>query len=511
MPQTPAPSNPATPLRQLRRFASVAAAASAFSLAVPALAAPRPAQSVDSQLPNIILIVADDLGYNDIGANGGAIPTPNIDALARSGIRFEAAYATAPICSPSRAGMLSGRAQTRFGFHFNLTGRHDIGMPAGETTLAEVAKSAGYQTALVGKWHVGDGPGRHPLEQGFDQFYGLMDGATSYFPDDAKGIVRSPEGQGLLITRARFPITDGRKTVAPKGNLTDVFTDRAIDFVAKHRQQPFFLYLAYNAPHTPLQATEEELAPFAHIEPLQNRIYHAMVARLDAGVGRVVDAVERLGLRQKTIIFFLSDNGCPNYLNWRGACSNAPFSGYKFYPLEGGNRIPFALSAPGRVPAGATSQAPVSTLDIMPTMAAAMNVPAPKSAEGIDLLSAARDRNPRALFWRMGPNYWVRQGAWKLISINRAARAETLEDAAGTPRAQLPLIPDSSPLGQVKLLFNLDADPAEAHNVAAAHPEVIRRLEGIYHDWNQRNEAPEFLSKRDFRTTIDDNVVQLIF
>ncbi len=312
---------------------------------VPTASSRKPVPPRADERPNIILIVADDLGYRDLGAYGGKIRTPNIDALARSGIRYDTAYATAPTCSPSRAGLLSGRSQQRFGFYFNLTGRDEtVGMPGSETTIAEVAKRANYRTAMVGKWHVGSAGGRHPLDQGFDSFYGFVGGATRYYPDGATGLVDADAGADTLVTRARFPIMDGRTVVTPQGNLTDVFTDRAIDFIRKNRQQPFFLYLAYNAPHMPLQATEDDVKPFADLPSVFDRVYHAMMTTLDRDVGRVTGELRSLGLSRKTIVIFVSDNGCPNYV--RGACSNAPLSGYKAYPLEGGNRVPFILSAP---------------------------------------------------------------------------------------------------------------------------------------------------------------------
>lgn len=498
--------------RSAARRALTAAVTALAAIALSACAAPRergaPASlAATTDQPNIILIVADDLGRGDLGIYGGETRTPHIDALARSGIRYDTAYSTAPICSPSRAGLLSGRFQGRFGFYYNLVGR-DVGMPGGETTIAEVAKQANYQTAMIGKWHVGDGPGRHPLDQGFDSFFGFLGGATSYYPDGTKGLVTAMTGEDKLVTRARFPILRERTVVDPPGNITDVFTDEAVKFIGSGHDRPFFLYLAYNAPHTPLVATEADVQPFASDPSPYARVYKAMMTKLDTSVGRVVDAVHAQGLDRRTIILFVSDNGCPNYN--RGACSNAPFAGWKAFPLEGGVRVPFILSAPGRVKAGQVEQRPISTLDIMPTMAAAMHRPAPTHSEGQSLLAPRALSADRTLFWRMGPNHWARQGPWKLVTINKAADVQSLEDVMGKP------LPDGtptgvSPLGQWQMLFDLVRDQGEAKDLSARHPDSVVDLERRFDRWDEKNIPPAFTSRREFRTEIDGKKVQLLF
>ena len=498
--------------RAAARRALTTAATALAAIALGACAAPRertaaPPPTAAADQPNIILIVADDLGRGDLSAYGSAIRTPHIDALARSGIRYEVAYSTAPICSPSRAGLLSGRFQGRFGFYYNLVGR-DVGMPAGETTLAEVAKQANYQTAMIGKWHVGDGAGRHPLDQGFDSFFGFLGGATSYYPDGTKGLVTAFTGDDKAVTRARFPILRGRTIVDPPGNITDVFTDEAVKFIDASHDRPFFLYLAYNAPHMPLVATEEDVRPFADDPSPYSRVYKAMMTKLDSGVGRVVNAVHQHGLDRRTIVFFISDNGCPNYN--RGACSNAPFAGWKAFPLEGGVRVPFILSAPGRVKGGQVEARPISTLDIMPTMASAMHRPAPPQSEGRNLLAPSTLSADRTLFWRMGPNHWARRGPWKLITINKAAEVQTLADVMGKP------LPDGtpngiSPLGQWQMLFDIIRDRGEASDLSSRHPEAIADLERRFDRWDEKNIPPAFTSRREFRTEIDGKKVQLLF
>jgi arylsulfatase A-like enzyme len=457
--------------------------------------------------PNIILIVADDLGFGDLGVYGGSIATPHIDALANSGIRYSSAYATAPICSPSRAGLLSGRFQGRFGFYFNLVGR-ETGMPTGETTIAEVAKEAGYRTAMIGKWHVGEGAGREPLDQGFDSFFGFLGGATSYFPDGTPGLITADTGADRLVTRARFPILRDREIVDPPGNITDVFTAEAVKFIESSRGQPFFLYLAYNAPHMPFQATVDEVARVAGTASVYSRVYQAMVSTLDRGVGRVMGALRERGIENDTVVFFISDNGCPNYTH--GACSNAPYSGWKAFPLEGGVRVPFILSAPGRVQPGQVESRVISTLDIMPTLASLLGRSAPASSEGQNLLASHGEYGERALYWRMGPNHWARQGPWKLITINKAADVQSLSGVVGKPVPNA--VPSGiSPLGQWQLLFNLDLDPGETLDVAARRREYVGLLQQGYATWDEKNLAPAFPSRREFRTEMVGNKVQLIF
>ena len=490
-----------------RRLALLTGAAAALLGAwTTAAGQPAPSGSRSARPPNVIIILADDLGYGDVGAFGGTlVPTPNIDALARSGVRYTAGYSTAAVCAPSRAGLLAGRHQSRFGFEFNPVGRDErTGLPPGETTFAEVARRAGYSTALFGKWHIGQAAGHHPLDQGFEHFVGLLGGATNYFPDGATGIARAETGADALTTRARFPLYRGRSGIDPPGDLTDLLTEEAIGYIRDRHASPFLLYLAHLAPHTPLQATEADAARFAHIASPHQRLYAAMIEKLDASVGRVVAEVRRLGLERDTVIIFLSDNGCPNYV--RGACSNAPLSGHKAFPWEGGIRIPFILSAPGRLAGGRTETRPVSSLDILPTIAGLAGVAPPASAEGRSLM--ARGPRDRALFWRMGPNFAVREGRWKLLVVNRSDTVDDLTNLLGSP------VPDGiraevSPLGQWELLFDLEADPQERNDLAARHPEVVARLRARFAAWNESNVDPIFTSRRQFRAEVNGWRVQL--
>lgn len=270
--------------------------------------------------PNILLIVADDLGYGDVGAHGCRdIPTPHLDSIAASGVRCTSGYVSAPQCGPTRAGLLTGRYQQRFGHEYNRAPPGGA-MDLGETTLADRLKAAGYATGLVGKWHLGLDEKHHPLQRGFDEFFGFLGGANPYLP-------RGPAGVVPRILR-------GREPVAEKAYLTDAFAREAVAFIDRHRKEPFFLYLAFNAPHGPLQATEKYLKRFETIEDEKRRTYAAMVSAMDDAVGAVLAKLRETGLDERTLIVFISDNGGPTDVN---ASSNAPFRGVKGEVREGGH------------------------------------------------------------------------------------------------------------------------------------------------------------------------------
>lgn len=495
--------------RLLPTVLAAAVIATAAGCASPTAKAPPPRAE---RPPNIVVILADDLGYGDVSAYGATrIRTPNIDRLAASGVRFTDGYVTAAVCAPSRAGLLTGRQQTRYGWEFNPVGR-DVtsGVDPREPMIGQVLKRAGYATGMVGKWHLGRREGFHPLDRGFDEYFGVLDGATSFWREPGPGdlsITTNVDGQ---ISRERMPIWRGRERVQLDRYLTDAFTDEATAFIARHKERPFFLYLAYTAPHTPLQATADYLkrAP-AEGRPV-DRIYAAMMASLDDGVGRVLDSLDAHGLTRDTIVVFASDNGCPNYV--RGACSNGPLSGHKAYPWEGGIRVPYIMAWPGVLRGGGTYARPVSSLDILPTAAAAAGVALPAGREGVDLrpyLAQPGRRDPHeALFWRMGPNHAVREGDWKLIVVNRSDQPAVNPDNLGSP------VPDGieakvGPLGQWILLYDLKADPGERRNVAAQHPDVVRRLQRRFEQWDRANVAPAYTSRRQFHSQVNGHAVQL--
>ena len=298
------------------------------------------ASSAQVRQPNIVMIVGDDMGYADIGVHGSKdIPTPNIDALARGGVRFTDAYVTGPHCSPTRAGLLTGRYQQRFGHEVNMgaDAGPNGGLPPSETTMADRLKAAGYRTALFGKWHLGSAAHLHPMSRGFDEFYGFLGGDHSYFES-------TPNGAN--------PLYDGRKRVEASGYLTDVLTDRAVAFIKREKSRPFFLYLAYNAVHTPMHAPEKYLARFNGIADEQRRTYAAMMSghgrrhRPDAG-----RAPGRRPGREHALIFFFSDNGGPTMPGTTiNGATNTPLRGSKRQTWEGGIRVPFMIRWKGRLP-----------------------------------------------------------------------------------------------------------------------------------------------------------------
>ncbi|WGM40634.1 sulfatase-like hydrolase/transferase [Caulobacter sp. NIBR1757] len=461
--------------------------------------------------PNIIVILADDLGYGDMSTYGGSIPTPNIDRLAASGVRFTSGYVPAAVCAPSRAALLSGRQQTRFGFEFNPVGRDEMtGLPLGETTIAQMLKGAGYVTGIVGKWHIGQAAGFHPLDRGFDSFFGVLGGATDFITRPAEGDIAAVIPGDNLTTRTRFPVSRGREVVEEPRYLTEAFTEEARGFIRTQRDKPFFLYLAYTAPHTPLQATKTYADRFPDIASPYQRTYAAMVSALDDGVGAIMGELRAQGLERDTVVIFLSDNGCAGYI--RGGCTNRPLEAGKGTPWEGGIRVPFILAAPGRIPAGVVDDRVISSLDIMTTAAQLAGTRAPQKAEGADLVAAlttARDKPVHdALSWRMGPNHAVREGRWKLIVVNKSDTIQNLDKVYGEP------VPDGiaatvGPLGQWVLLYDLDADPGETRNLAAQYPEVVQRLSSRFETWNALNVEPIFTSRRQFHSLIGEWRVQL--
>jgi arylsulfatase A-like enzyme len=408
--------------------------------------------------PNILLILADDLGYGDVGFHGGTqIPTPNLDRLAASGVVCRQGYVSAPVCSPSRAGLLTGRNQVEFGYDNNLAETQPgfdpafAGLPVGERTIADRLKAAGYATGLVGKWHLGDQPQFHPARRGFDEFWGFLGGGRSYFP--------APSGK---------PEPDLECNFGPVGAvtyLTDDITTQGIAFIDRHRNRPFFLYAAYNAPHAPMHARDEDLARFAFIQDKKRRAYCAMLARLDHQVGRLLDHLCASGLEGKTLVVFLSDNGGPVDQN---ASLNAPLNGQKGTLLEGGVRVPFVVSWPGRLPAGRTYAPAVSALDLAPTFLRAARAPADqfKGLDGVDLaprLAGADGPAPHAdLKWRFTISAALREGDWKLVRL-----------------------PDRLPQ-----LFNLREDISEQNDVALQHLDRVKAMLARLGDWDVRLPHP---------------------
>jgi arylsulfatase A-like enzyme len=324
--------------------------------------------------PNLIVILTDDQGYGDVGFNGCKdIPTPNLDSIARNGVRFSSGYVSYAVCSPSRAGLLTGRYQQRFGHERNPRFQPDnptSGLPLTETTLADALGGVGYRSGIIGKWHLGAHADFHPLKRGFDEFFGHLGGGHCYFPEeltikDTLGAKSEEDSYRLWIMRNHQPVRTTKY-------LTDEFSDEAVRFIERHKGGPFFLFLSYNAPHGPLQAPEKYLARFPNLKNERRRTYAAMVSAVDDGVGLVLAKLRTLGLEENTLVFFLSDNGGPESAN---ASNNGPLRGEKGSPWEGGIRIPFAVQWPGHLPRGLVYDKPVISLDIFATIAALANAP----------------------------------------------------------------------------------------------------------------------------------------
>ncbi len=417
--------------------------------------------AADSKKPNIIFIVGDDMGYADEGFQGCQdIPTPHLDALAKQSVRCTNGYVSGPYCSPTRAGLMTGRYQTRFGHEFNA-GAAGSGLPVTETMIAARLKSAGYATGLVGKWHLGSEPQFHPQKRGFDEFFGFLGGAHDYFNDH--GILR------------------GRQQVDEKEYLTDAFGREAVEFMERHKGESFFLYLAFNAVHTPMQADDPRLMKFAHISDKKRQTYAAMMSAMDDAIGKVRKKLDDIGLTQNTVVTFISDNGGPTMPGTTtNASSNKPLRGSKRTTLEGGVRVPFLVSWPGHVKPGVYDK-PVIQLDLTATAltAAGANIQPDWKLEGVDLapfLSGTNLGVPHdTLYWRFGKQMAIRHGDYKLVRYD--TNADTLTGANGQPV--------SSPQ-----LYNLKDDIGESKDLANTMPDKLNELQAKWDAWDKSNVAP---------------------
>ena len=464
--------------------------------------------------PNVVLILADDLGIGDVSAyNANHIPTPHIDSLGTRGIRFTDAHVSAAVCMPSRAGLITGRQGTRHGSEFNA----GPGLSLNEQNIGELLKQSGYATGMIGKWHLGDKGGRDPLSRGFDEYFGAPSGSRYVDPRHPDAV----NGFGINLTndqksdQTKIFVTRGNEQVVEDEHLTDAFAREAVDFIGRHKQDPFFLYVAFTAPHAPLQTTKKYYDRFPKIADHKARIYAGMVSAMDDAVGSILKKLEADGLDRETLVIFLSDNGGPDY--FRGGPSNAQYSGWKRYHLEGGHRVPFFIRWPAVIEGGKADSRLTSSLDLFPTIAAATGSTVTSKLDGVNLiqyLNGERSDPPhKDLYWRAGANFAVRNGRWKLVVVNKA----NLESSRETPRTDgeglLPGGPYQgvSPFGQYEALYDLDSDIEEKHNLAKAHPEVVARLLKQYDAWNQSNVTPNAKSTRGINTVIDGVTVQLAF
>ena len=409
--------------------------------------------------PNILLIFADDLGYGELSAQGCPdIPTPKIDSIAKNGMRFTQGYATHPVCAPSRAGLLTGRYQHRFGFEHNpgpeAYAEPDFGIDPNEITLAERLKTYGYKTGLVGKWHLGFRQECQPQACGFDEFFGFLAGANNYHAEARAN---------------RNPMLSNGEIIHEPEYLTDAFGREAVKFINRHKTEPFFLYLSFNAVHAPLEATDEDMDRFKNIEDRKRRIYAGMTEAMDRATGNVLDTLRRLGLEENTLVFFISDNGGPT---WQTTSSNKPLRGYKGQMYEGGIRVPFLMQWKGKLPEDQVYDYPVSTLDVYATAVAAAgkNVLSKWQLDGINLLPFLNDKNKKrpheTLYWRSGKNFAIRHGDWKLVKNNSEPQ-----------------------------LFNLAADISETNNLAKEKPIKMRQIQGLFDHWSSQMEPARWIRR----------------
>ncbi len=487
----------------------------------PATAAAPPSE----RPPNIVLIVADDLGWNDLSLRGGGladgrVKTPSIDSIAQQGVHFTNGYSGAASCAPSRAALMSGRYGTRFGFEFTpvLPGmgkllvalsreREDrlrqplyiesdgpslsfaeMGMPAEEISLAETLKQAGYFTAHIGKWHLGGKNGMGPWEQGFDQ--SLEMASQLYLPMDDPDVVNAPQPldpiDRFLWPNSKYAVRwNGGQRFAPRGYLTDYYTDNAVEVIDKNRNRPFFLYLAYWGVHSPLQALRSDYDAFPEIENHSERVYAGMLRSLDRGVGRVLAALDTQGLAENTLVIFTSDNGGPGYISLKDI--NQPYRGWKLSYFEGGIHVPFHVRWPARIAPGSAYAKPVHHFDLYATAAAAAGAPLPadRKMDGVDLLpfvtGQAAGSPHEALFWRQGHNHVVISEGWKWFSAERPKK---------------------------RWLYHLADDPTEQRNLIDEQPERAAALAAKFDAWNAEQHEPLWPSQTEGPISIDKTITE---
>jgi arylsulfatase A-like enzyme len=417
--------------------------------------------------PNVVVIYADDLGYGDVSCFGSAdIPTPNIDAIAERGLRLTDWYSNSPVCSPSRASLLTGRYPARAGVD-EILGGHvgTTGMPA-QATLASVLGGAGYRTGIFGKWHLGVDPGSRPADRGFDEQFGFLAGCVDYY---SHIFYWAPD---------RDPVhdlwRDGEHIYDNGRYLTEVIADEAVAFIERSADRPFFCYVPFNAPHYPMHAPKEYVDRFAHLAG-DRRIMAAMIAAMDDGIGRIVDQLSRSGVLEDTVVFFSSDNGpSAESRNWLDGeeisytgGSTGGLRGNKGSVFEGGIRVPSVLSWPAGLPAGVTFDRPSAMMDLLPTILQATAVPAAQEqVDGVGLLDVLRggaQEGERSLYWEYEGQSAVRRGRWKLV-------CDPI-DRLGEPT-----------VGGV-LLFDLHGDPQETQDLSAVHPDLVDALRGELESW----------------------------
>ena len=472
--------------------------------------------------PNIILILADDMGFNDLslyngGAGDGSLMTPNIDALGLEGVIFDNGYAANAVCAPSRATIMTGRYSTRFGFEFtpfpkigitimqwmqetaeeepklktfidfDLASKRgdilDLGMPSEQITIAEILKDKGYYTAHIGKWHLGQMEGSHPIDQGFDDSLSMI--GTLYLPENHPDVVNSRNLNdpidNMVWTVGRFSASFNKSDdFEPDEYLTDYYTNNAIKVIEENKNRPFFLYLGHWAIHNPLQSLKSDYDLHSHSGNHALSVYSGMIEALDRSVGKIVKTLEENGLSDNTLIIFTSDNGGAGYIELPDI--NKPYRGWKLTHFEGGMHVPFLAKWPSQIKKGTRFLSPIHHIDIFHTIAAAAgaSVPKDRKLDGVDLIPYIQGENKekphKTLFWREGHHQSVLHKGWKLIKADR---------------------PDK------RWLFNLDKDPTERNNLSKDNPTKVSQLEKLLDLHNSEQAEPLWPSVLDSPMLID--------
>ena len=406
-----------------------------------------PFLSSNAAQPNIVIFYADDLGWGEISAQGFSkdIPTPHIDSLAQNGLRFTNGYVAATYCSPSRAGLMTGRYPTRFGHEFN-TVANTVGLRSDQTTMATRLKALGYATAAIGKWHLGNQPENRPTKRGFDEFFGTLNNTPFFHPTN------------FIDSRISNEV---REVTDDTFYTTNAYADRAVDWLEKNQAKPCFLYLPFNAVHAPLQAPKKYLDRFPNITDEKRKTFAAMMSAMDDAIGRVLTKIRALGQEENTLVFFISDNGGPTAST---TSYNGPLRGFKMTTFEGGPRVPFIAQWKGKIPAGKTYDFPVMNLDVLPTalIAAGGKPEASWSLDGVDLMpyltGKQTSRPHQTLYWRYGPQWAIRHGDLKLV---------VSKGGSGQPE-----------------LYDLATDIGESKDLASAQPAKVKELRALWDKWS---------------------------
>jgi arylsulfatase A-like enzyme len=406
----------------------------------------------DNTKPNLLIFYSDDQGWGETGCYGNKeIPTPNIDSLASNGVRFTQGYVAATYCSPSRAGLLTGRYPTRFGHEYNAVANKS-GLRLDQVTLANRLKDLGYATCCVGKWHLGNGDEYRPTKRGFDEFYGTLANTPFFQP---KNFVDS------RISDAIRAVDD------PNFYTTEAYAERSVDWLEKNRDKPWFLYLPFNAQHAPLQAPQKYLNRFPNIADEKRRLFAAMLSAQDDAIGRVLGKLREMGQEENTLIFYIADNGGPTQST---TSKNGGLRGFKMTTYEGGPRVPYISQWKGHWPAGTVYELPVFNLDVLPTMVAAAGGEISDSdrLDGVDLApylkGINKSRPHETMYWRFGEQWAVRHGDLKLV-VSRGG--------SGKPE-----------------LYDLAADFSESTDLAASRPEEVKKLQAMWDKWSSEQASP---------------------